>query len=114
MARTLKQRIDDLEAIVSSLCDINTSDAANSLMDEARVMAIYSIALDLARRQGVSADSFFRHFQARFHWWHDHYLRREEDADPRRAAELDPRTLEQAAVDASYPSLFDPPPPEQT
>jgi hypothetical protein len=105
----LEQRLELLEKLVSSLCDLNTADSRNELMDDAKVMAIYSIVQELAEKAGVDSERFLKHYEIRFRWWHDYYLRRAEDSSPALAAELDPRTLAQAAVSPTYPSIFDEP-----
>jgi hypothetical protein len=107
----LEKRLEGLESLVSTMCDLSDSRSVSELIDDAKVMAIYSIAQDLAVEAGISVENFLKHYEIRFRWWHDYYLRQAEDISPQRAAELDPRTFEQAAVSATYPPLFDPPQP---
>jgi len=106
----LEKRLDDLRELVFNLSDRNEQRDKTELMEQAKVSAIYSIALDLADRAGVSSEAFSKHYEVRFRWWHD-YLREVEALNPSLAAELDPRSVEQAEVGKLYPSIFDPPPP---
>lgn len=106
----LETRLKNLENLVSSLLELNNADAKIEMMDNAKVMAIYSIVQELAEKAGIPPDSFLKHYETRFRWWHDYYLRQAEDISPARAAALDPRTSGQCAVDATYPPIFDPPP----
>jgi hypothetical protein len=106
---SLRGVVDSLQKLVSTMFDVQTADSRNEMIDDARVMAIYSIVLELAERAGVDRDAITKHFASRQRWWHDYFLRRAEDVSPERAAELDPRTIEQAGVSQTYPSIFDPP-----
>lgn len=111
---SIEERLATLEQLVSTLCETNTIDLANEQTDDARLMALYSIVLELAERAGVSESEFQQHFETRFRWWHDYYLRKAEDVSPSRAAEIDTRAISDCEVSAEYPPLFGPPPPSQT
>ena len=101
----LEDRLNFLEGLVKKMCDLNTANLVNEQMDDATVMAIYSIAQDLAVKAGVSSEVFLKHYQIRFRWWHDYFLQRAEDTNPALAAEIDPRSVSESAVEATYPEM---------
>ena len=105
----LQARVKALEELIHSMVGLNTQDFVNEKMDDAKVMAIYSMVQDLAEKAGVPTDEFLKHYEIRFRWWHDYYLRKAESISPAFAAEIDPRTIEEAGVSESYPSIFEPP-----
>lgn len=110
----LEMRVKHLEGLVDSMSKGQHLDMTNDLMNDAQGMAIYSIVMELAERTGIATEDFARHFEIRLQWWHDHFLKRAEGISPDRVAALDSRTIEQAAVEATYPSIFELPPPEPT
>jgi len=107
----LEKRLSELEQLVSSMCELNTAELVNEKLDDAKVMAIYSIALDLAIHAGVSSEDFLKHYEIRFRWWHDYYLRQVEEQTPSLAAEIDLRSVSECGVEPTYPSIFEPPQP---
>jgi hypothetical protein len=107
----LQKQVEALTELVGSITKLNDANSINEVLDDARTTAIYSIVRELAEKAGVAPEAFLQHYTVRFRWWHDYYLRKAEDVNPERAAELDPRTVEQAGVDATYPPIFGPPPP---
>lgn len=106
----LEERLAALEELVATLCDRNDIDSKIELTEKAKVQALYTLVQDLAVEVGVTAENFLKHYETRFRWWHDYYLRQAEDISPAIAAELDTRTVVQADVSPTYPSLFDQPP----
>jgi len=104
---SLERRLATIESILLTMGKSSTIDLATRQTDDANFMALYSIVRELANRAGVSDELFLRHYDARFRWWHDYFLRRVEDRDPERAAEIDYRTLEQASTETSFRSIFD-------
>ena len=111
--KDLEEAVEALHQLVNTMSDLPISDSRNELLDDALVMALLTIVLDLADRAGVSSDTFRKHVEIRRRWWHDFYLRKAEDVSAEGAAELDWRTVEQANVGDSYPSIFDPLPGEE-
>lgn len=105
----LEKRIAELEDLVSSMCKLNTAELVNEQLDDAKVMAIYSVVLDLACHAGVSSENFLKHYEIRFRWWHDYYLGKVEEKSASLAAEIDLRSLSECNVEPTYPSIFDPP-----
>jgi len=103
----LKTRVDGLEKLMDGVLKWQNQDTVNEQLDSARVSTIMSIAMDLAARAGVGPDEFVKHYELRFRWWHDYYLRRAEDVSPELASQLDIRTLEESDVEKTYPELFD-------
>ena len=110
----LEARVEALKKGLEWQQAIDTEDLKGEQMTDAQFMALYSIVMELAERLGLSSDSFSKHYQTRFRWWHDHYLRRVEDSNPALAAEIDPRSVSDSDVSPTYPPLFDSPPPSQT
>lgn len=109
---TTEQRLAELERLVSGMIDWQTASSRTEQMDDAKAMALFSIVQELSERSGISLEAFHAHYETRFRWWHDYYLREAENVSPGLAAELDTRTLEQSDVSERYPPLFDSPPPE--
>lgn len=105
----IEDRLLLLEKIVMGMDERETVRMSNGLMDDAMAMALYSIVSELAQAAGISSDAFFQHYQIRFRWWHDYYLRHAEDLSSGLAASLDPRTIEQANVPLTFSSIFGPP-----
>jgi hypothetical protein len=105
----LQERLASLEDLVHTLAQNNTASSRLEIINDAKVSAIYSIVLELAEHLGVNPAQFFRHYETRFRWWHDYYLRQAEDVSPEISGLLDPRTIEQASVSEVYLPLFDPP-----
>lgn len=106
----LRQRIENLEKLVYSLNDLNTSEIGTDKLDDANFMALYSIVSEMAEKQGVDSKAFLSHFSARFRWWHDRSLREIEEISPDLAAKIDKRSIAECDVDPTYPPIFDPPP----
>jgi hypothetical protein len=108
--KNIEDRLHLLETIVIGMNERETVCMSNGQMDDAGAMALYSIVAELAQAAGISPEDFFKHYQVRFRWWHDYYLRQSEDVSSHLSAMLDLRTIEQASVDATYAPIFDPPP----
>ncbi len=109
IAPNLEERIATLENLVSSISDLQTADIRNEQIDDAKMQSLYTIVQELAEKAGVPIEKFLKHYEIRFRWWHDYYLRRAEDVSPALAAQIDIRTVEQADVSPTYPPLFDEP-----
>jgi len=111
---TIEERIEALEKLMEGFDELTTAEMRNKLLGDAKVMAIYSFVEELAAKADVSPENFLKHYELRLRYWHDYFLRQAEDLSPGHAAELDWRTLEQSAVTGPYPSMFDPPPSDNT
>jgi hypothetical protein len=114
MSDELKARVEALEKLVSTYAEIDKGKDRREILDDAKVMAIYSIAHDLATNAGVSPDAFLAHYKAKFRFWHDYYLREAENVSQAYAAQLDQREPEHMPDGDSLPSIFDPLPPEES
>jgi hypothetical protein len=110
----LEQRVAALEALVKGMCRAEEAGGTCSTMDDAMLRAIYTVVEELAEKAGVSRESFLEHFDLRFRWWHDYYLRQTEDVSPGLAAQRDHRTLADADIPPTYPPLFSAPPNQDT
>ncbi len=109
----LEARVESMQGLLQLMSDADTARMTNDLMKDAQVMAIYSIAQDLAEHAGVEIDDFLRHYEVRFRYWHDLYLMRVGDSNQGLAGLLDTRSPDQVSTAHSYPSIFDPPPSTQ-
>jgi len=63
-----EQRITVLEQRLELLLEGQT-------INEAMVRAIYTVVEELAQEAGIEEAHFLKHFEDRFHFWHDHYTR---------------------------------------
>lgn len=103
----IESRLKLVEELLKAMTQRDMIDLANEQMDDAKVMALYTIVQELAENAGIPQEECLRHYETRFRWWHDYYLRRVEDVSPERAAEIDPRAVADADVEPTYPPLFD-------
>ncbi len=105
----LENRLSELEKLVQTLNDLNTSELSNEKYNDAEIATLRSIVIDLAEHAGVSPKELQKHYDTRFRYWHDWFLRKVEETSPSLAAEVDKRGIGECGVTDSYPPLFDPP-----
>jgi hypothetical protein len=111
---SIEERLKTIEGLLFAMSERDTIDLANEQLDDAKVTALYTIVQELAERAGIPQEEFLRHYEIRFRWWHDYYLRRAEDVNPARAAEIDARSVAESDVEPIYPPLFGSPPETRT
>ncbi|HKP02414.1 MAG TPA: hypothetical protein VJU77_03545 [Chthoniobacterales bacterium] len=106
MSEGIEARLTLVEKLLGALSERGTVDLAVEQMDAAKAMALYTIVQEIAENAGIPQAEFLRHYETRFRWWHDYYLREAEDVNPERAAAIDPRSIAESDVSATYPPLF--------
>jgi hypothetical protein len=111
---SLVKRIEALEAVVKAFEDVIPTDTKTALHNNSNFMALFSFVQELAQHAGVSADNFLKHYEARRRYWYERHLEMTEDMYPAIAAELAQRTVEEVDTSEHYPSMFDPPPCDNT
>jgi hypothetical protein len=114
MSDGIESRLKLVEELLAAMSERDTIDLTTEQMDDARVMALYTIVQELAENAGIPQEEFLRHYETRFRWWHDYYLVKAEDVNPQRAAAIDPRSIDESDVAPTYPPIFDSPPPAQS
>jgi hypothetical protein len=109
----IEDRISALETTVALLKESITELAkqgplnlANDKFSDARFFALYSIVMDLAKREGISPEEFARHHKKREQHFHERLLQKVEDRDPTLAAEIDKRSIDSVPTSDRYPPLF--------
>lgn len=108
------KRIEALETVLKALEAASATDTKSALKNNSKVMALFSFVQELAQREGVSEDDFQKHYEARCRYWYGQYLHMTEDSDAAVAAQIDDRTVREVETSEDYPSMFDPPPSDNT
>jgi hypothetical protein len=107
---TLKKQIKALQELVPVIRGNGTSGLPNGKLDDARLMALYSLVQEFAQRAGISSQEFQSRFELHQKRWYTHYLQEVQQTSPNLVAERDSGTNFNCDAAAHLPQLLDPPP----
>lgn len=103
----LENYVSKVAAVIDGMYELETRTIGMTQSDAANFLALKSIVMELAAKQGISPKKFKKHFKRRFDFWYDHVLREVEDHSPGLAAAIDLRDAVSPEIDTPYPPLFD-------
>ena len=108
-----EERIQKIEKLLNASLDVlkrqmdlHTKNIREALQNNARFLALESIAEELAAHEGISPEQFSKHINERARIYHDQLLQNAEDKEPNLAGELDQRSPDEIPDSKSFPPLF--------
>ena len=111
---TLKKRLGDCEQQILRMMDERIAEgkvyAQQQLTFDAFVRTVQSLAIEIASRQGISAELCLSRFRALARWHQDEIYRTTSDTHPNLMGQLDDRDLKDIPTDENIPLVFAPPP----
>lgn len=105
-----RREFERMAAAINALQQDAEQDMKNEKVEQARAIALMTIARELSIRAGLKPEEFDQHFEVRYQFWYDWLLRKAEDVSQTAAAALDVRTDDEDFSLEQYPLLF----PEQS
>jgi hypothetical protein len=101
----LQLQCDEITKTLVAIDSVSMATTKRRIADNAHYSALRSMVGEIALRFGISSEQFWKHYEARYSYYHDLMLQQAEKVKPRLAAQLDDRPLADIPT-GRFPPLF--------